>query len=377
MTNRPPRSHTDPTPDPNDDPTVDYVLDEMSPQQRAAFSDRLTHDPTLRSQISATSRLVQELRSLPQEEVQKDLSSGIFQKVAVEENSVPLTLEPRGGVGFRPVTVKVAAVGLLLLGFVGWLNLDKGRAPSLQSVSAPKAMDVSSEVGYRGMDWLVQNQEPSGAWSGQRWGASSRHRVALTSLALLALSSGDEGISNAKQADAIRRGAGYLMSLQTPDGRIGSEAGMAMHSHALATCALLEVYRLNVRSDLKESLDAALRPLVAVRSTEGGFGYSDIGRNPSRHWPDIALRRAVELGWTYSVPPSSSMDTHRMILAAAGLSHTDIESWKSAAGELVERRQNLDMSRARYSSLGGPVYTTSLSTLALSLSDSTPGSAPY
>ena len=381
---------------PWEDLVLPYLLGELSPDEQKVFERMLREDALCKVRLFEAQRLLEDLRSLPREKLSCDLAPAILEKIA-ETNSNRVPAASRFAFPWATVLKVAAGVAVLACGsfFIAKV-LSRAERPAI--VAYRDAVPRADEAAEKAMRWLASVQEPSGAWDGAKWGGNRQNTLSLTGLALLALSSGDASAIQNSFAEQIDRAAVYLSRHQQPDGLIGRPYGGTRYEHAIATYALMEAYKHRPTKDLERVLDGALRYLLANR--HGPTGDRERGsRNavpvaPESSWALLAMKRAVELGWS-EVVKSAEPDLDAVLSAHFNATdimqgETDFYHWYFASTALSsadedDMRAKLDSLQARiiatqlregpyagswdlsdrFSTAGGRVYTTSLAALTL------------
>jgi Squalene-hopene cyclase C-terminal domain/Prenyltransferase and squalene oxidase repeat len=141
-----------------------------------------------------------------------------------------------------------------------------------------------------------------------------RHRVmesptAATGLALLPLLAAGY-IHNVKcrHQDSVRRGVEWLVQHQQPNGDlfVGGPGIAYMYSHAIATMALCEAYGISRDPRLKEPARRAVNFIIEAQNTEGGgwrYSPGQAGDTSVFGWQMFALRSSHLAG--LSIPRST------------------------------------------------------------------------
>lgn len=373
-----------------------YLLGELSPDEQKVFERMLREDALCKVRLFEAQRMLEDLRSVPREKLSRDLAPAILEKIAeTKSNRVPDTSR----FAFPWATVlKVAAGVAVLAGGSFFVKSFFSRAELPAIVAYRDAAPRADEAADKAMRWLASVQEPSGAWDGAKWGGNRQNTLSLTGLALLALSSGDASAIQNSLGKQIDRAAVYLSRHQQPDGLIGRPYGGTRYEHAIATYALMEAYKHRPTKDLERVLDSALRYLLANRHGPTGKrergSRSAIPGAPESAWALLAMKRAVELGWSEVVKSAEpdldavlsahfnaadimqgETDFYHWYLASTALSSTDEEGTCAKLDSLQARiiasqlregphAGSWDLSD-RFSAAGGRVYTTSLAALTL------------
>jgi hypothetical protein len=135
------------------------------------------------------------------------------------------------------------------------------------------------------------------------------HRVldsdtAATGLALLPLlGAGYIHTVKCRHQDSVRRGVEWLVQHQQPNGDlfVGGPGIAYMYSHAIASMALCEAYGLSRDSRLKEPARRALNFIIEAQNTEGGgwrYSPGQAGDTSVFGWQMFALRSGHLAGLT-------------------------------------------------------------------------------
>jgi len=197
--------------------------------------------------------------------------------------------------------------------FSGRQGLDRARLVRREggTVRSEKAVED-------GLDWIVRHQRSDGSWSlnfseSCRSEPCPRHQAlesdtAATGLALLPLlGAGYIHTVKSRHQDSVRRGLGWLVDHQQPNGDLFvGGAGIAyLYSHAIATMALCEAYGISRDPALKEPAIRALAFIGDAQHPEsGGWRYSpgQLGDTSVFGWQIFALRSGHLAG--LSIPRS-------------------------------------------------------------------------
>jgi hypothetical protein len=135
----------------------------------------------------------------------------------------------------------------------------------------------------KGLAWLAKQQSREGWWGAQ----GNQYKVAMTSLAGIALLMEGSTIREGKYADNIKRATEWLMDRSQKgnqrEGLIGDlgdqgELGRYMYGHGFATLFLACVYgddeNEKRRERLQDILKRAVKYIGNAQSTQGGFFYT-------------------------------------------------------------------------------------------------------
>lgn len=225
---------------------------------------------------------------------------------------------------------------------------------------SPAAKDPAREAAIRaGKDWLLAHQDRNGRFdadgfhrhdpagkAGQDAGKPG-HDVAVTALALLALSTGSQSLEPmpARLRQGIEGASRWLISQQhRSSGRIGSGSNrVVMHSHPMALLALCQAYALLGGQPLRTAIDRAVRFLEQRRVKGKAWRYiprrgdSDISISI---WCVEALLAAADLGLAVDTRKLGSAITWLRALTDPLTGRTGYFSRGSPAYRPADRRQD-------------------------------------
>ncbi len=193
-----------------------------------------------------------------------------------------------------------ASLTVLLALSLGWVlhGMERegtsGPAPGTRTATAlfEPVTEAQRKAVVRGLEFLVQNQDPHKGFFRPLYEDGQKARVAVTALACLSLLANGNTDGRGPYAEGVSRGIRYLMrtaDLQSVDELRGYIATPGddisrMHGHGYATLALAEAYGMfgeNPRaagSDysgarLRQHLTAAVRLIERSQTRQGGWGY--------------------------------------------------------------------------------------------------------
>jgi hypothetical protein len=122
----------------------------------------------------------------------------------------------------------------------------------------------------RGLAWLARMQQKDGPW---KFDGSSTDQIAATSMALLPfLAVGQSHTIEDKYQKTVGTGQDWLLKQQDVDD--GAFKGASnMYSHALATIALCDAYRISKDVKLRNPATKAVNYILRAQATNGSWGY--------------------------------------------------------------------------------------------------------
>jgi len=189
---------------------------------------------------------------------------------------------------------------------------DRGRL-----ARARGATDETEAAVHAALRWLAKNQDADGRWNPRRHGAGRELYVAgrdrqgagaradtgMTGLALLAFLAAGHTHEQGDYESNVRNGLTYLVSVQTPSGKLAGDAERfaAMYCHAMATIALSEAYAMTRDSRLAGPLRRAIDYTVSAQDPQGGgwrYVPGDPGDTSQFGWQLMAIKSADLAGVT-------------------------------------------------------------------------------
>jgi hypothetical protein len=281
---------------------VAYVQGELAPDEAAAFERHLEACSGCREEVAGTREALVRLRELP-DGPERDLAPGILGRIPAGAWAADGGRRRRLLLR-RASLVPAAAAALLaaVLGVSALVTRSPGRGGGDSPPRREEAARLSGAVS-RALEWLASSQEPDGSWAAERWGGNANYTVGLTGLALLSFLA-EGGPLDGPGAEAAGRAAGYIVSRQAPDGRLGPSFSGKLYNHGIATVALVELYALGKEARLELPVARAVGYIRSRQSPEGGWGYSG-GRQVNTAitvWQLNALLLAASLEWPDARP---------------------------------------------------------------------------
>ena len=188
-------------------------------------------------------------------------------------------------------------------------------------VSSPAA-DRVDEALVRATQYLLQQQDETGAISNKM-----RNETAMTSLSILALASlGHQPGDPTPEGKALHKALAYILlpDCQEKDGYFGKKDGSRMYGHGITTLTLAEMLGMGldaqqdelVREKCRKALDLILRAQKVPKNeaNRGGWRYTpDVSESDMSVtvWQTMALRAAKNAG--LDVPKGAIEDAVRYI----------------------------------------------------------------
>ena len=189
----------------------------------------------------------------------------------------------------------------LVAPFSGRSGLTRAKLVRREGGSAKSEQSVED-----GLDWLVRHQREDGSWSlnfqdhcqGTPCPAQNAMNsdTAATGLALLPLlGAGYIHTVKSKHQEAVRRGLGWLIDHQEPDGDMftGPPGSAYLYSHAIATMAICEGLGLSGDPKLQKPAQRAIQFIVNCQDPSGGgwrYRPGQEGDTSVFGWQIFALR---------------------------------------------------------------------------------------
>ena len=129
------------------------------------------------------------------------------------------------------------------------------------------------------LEWIARNQQKNGSWSLEKPyknGAPYENVNAATAMAMLALQGDGNTHTKGQYQKNVAAGLKVLLRSQATNGSLhggSSSEHQMMYTHALATIAICELYGMTHDSLLREPCEKAIKYLVTVQASEGGWRY--------------------------------------------------------------------------------------------------------
>ena len=184
------------------------------------------------------------------------------------------------------------------------------------------AADRVDEALLRATQYLLQQQDETGAISNKM-----RNETAMTSLSILALASvGYQAGDPSPEGQAMKKALAYVTGpeIQEKDGYLGQKDGSRMYGHGIATLMLAEMLGMGVdaqqdeliRDKCRKALDLILRAQKVPKneSSRGGWRYTPDTSESDMSvtvWQTMALRAAKNAG--LDVPKGAIEDAVKYI----------------------------------------------------------------
>lgn len=163
---------------------------------------------------------------------------------------------------------------------------DQADRPAAAGVSAQNQAlenEITPELNAavaKGIEWLVQQQGPDGAFGDGRFGRN----VAVTSLAAIALMADGHLPGRGVHGEAVSKALDYVLSNIADNGLIASDSSSGpMYGHGFATLFLAEVYGMTAGGGdttqaqrLHEAIVNAVRLIERTQNDEGGWRYNPV-----------------------------------------------------------------------------------------------------
>ena len=262
-------------------------------------------------------------------EKQEEPAPPVVPKVAPpppKQPSKPQKLEMKERVAELVVAPSVPPANLFAAGVVSPGSMFAGRDPRLRGdiVRREGGTDRTERAVALGLKWLAEHQEPTGAWSLDRFHQTGRcngecenpglrSNTAATALGLLPFLGAGHTQHGGEYQQVVRRGLDQLLDWQRTDGSFEHIGGGNMYAHGLATIALCEAYALTRERKLRDPAQRAIDFIVAAQHKGGGWRYSpgESGDLSVVGWQLMALRSAQN---AYLTVPEQTLERGKKFL---------------------------------------------------------------
>lgn len=213
--------------------------------------------------------------------------------------------------------MKKTALLLLATALIGAPHLFAAEPPARDEANVSLRNEVLTSI-RKGLAWLQQQQQPSGAFANPLNPTTSTDHPALTALPLIAFHYEPTGEGAKQYAETLKKGYAYLRTQVQPDGGIYAK-GLSNYNTSVALTALL-----NSGDPKDEPILAKAREFIVGQQAkgmtkpglDGGFGYGPTGASPKRQHPDLdntlialeALRAYKKARPTTEIPAGKDLD---------------------------------------------------------------------
>ncbi|MFH1708937.1 MAG: hypothetical protein ABIF71_13615 [Planctomycetota bacterium] len=298
-----PNEPHDRRPCPQEEDTAALAMNALEGAAETAARAHLEGCPACQTAFRRFQQVRAGLLALPSEPPVRDLAPDIV-KAAVwraRDGQHPAAAFRPGW--WRHAAIAAVACVLVLIGAGMWFMRPAGDTAisAVQPVISPWPLTATVTAASQ---WLVGSQKSTGEWIAVEWGGQPNYSLGVTGLAVLALASVEQSGIEQGVPQTLARGVEHILSLQSPEGRLGPECRPVLYNHGIATVALLEVYERKHAVELKGPIQKALDYIGRCQSVKGGWGYLE----PSGRWtaPNTsitvwqlnALSLGRELGFT-------------------------------------------------------------------------------
>ena len=278
------------SPCPHPEEIMTLIMDGVSAPDLAAHLESCKSCNRLAAEMRTTHQILQQDQDIPA----RDFTADIIAKLPAAAWQAEDQPKTRGMLRYWHGALGLAATLALLLGITHLL-----REPQKPVPTASQEDPVASAL-RSGRRWLLENQLPTGAWDVAALGGQTDYAEALSGLAVLAITTGNNALST-HEAEALLRTATFLSSRQRETGLISQNANAAMYNHGIATLALLEIHRITANESLADPIENALAHIYQRQTPAGGWGYHaerDSAPNTSiTTWQVKTLLQARAQGW--------------------------------------------------------------------------------
>jgi hypothetical protein len=173
------------------------------------------------------------------------------------------------------------------------------RPPGYGPGKGPKGPTKDTNAAVKaGLAWLAAHQNSDGSWDPNP-GTPGQHKVAITSMALLAFFGEGFGERGVKYSSNVRKAVDWLLNdVDSATGKFKS-AGV-LYEQGLGTMALNEAYGMLIKRAKGKAISAT-RFIIAAQTDKGGWNYTPGGQNGDSSVTGfqvqaLKLAKEVELG---------------------------------------------------------------------------------
>ncbi|RME02620.1 MAG: hypothetical protein D6805_09295, partial [Planctomycetota bacterium] len=258
----------------------------------------------------------------------------------------------------------------------------------------PQLYQQAARSLQKAVRWLAANQEPNGSWSAKKWGGQPEYTLATSALALLAILENRQFLPPSTLQQNIYRTVEYILLQQHSDGSLGPWCGMRLLNHAIGSLALLKAKKfLPNYTPLIQGSNATMQFALATQTKQGG--WNQLGLKEAESCPNTTLwmlkflleaqkqgclshPQPIYAALRYlkhlpkPLPPPQRLFFYLYSASSGKINPLppSIQQFSYSLIHLQEKNNSLEGSwppQNNYSSAGGRVYSTAISTLTLTL----------
>ncbi|MCA8962887.1 MAG: hypothetical protein KDC38_20330, partial [Planctomycetes bacterium] len=255
---------------------VAYLQGELGVAEFDEFRDHLPGCARCRDDVAASRELLASF-AMEADAPPVDLIDRVLERLPAESPEPVVTITRPSGRSRRWLAAALLLSGGLLAAL---LFLTERSVPPIEPspvVSREPSSPEFRQAEQSALRWLSIHQGTDGSWSSPMLGRD--YDIGLTALASLAFLGRDVGgdVDDPEFDRALGRALRYLIDVQRPDGRFGSDEPAVAHNQGITTATLLEAYQrareleavCGLEDDLwRASASKALRYLVDHGVTE-------------------------------------------------------------------------------------------------------------
>jgi hypothetical protein len=151
---------------------------------------------------------------------------------------------------------------------------------------------ANAKILNNSFNWLQSNQEADGSWNTEKIKGRKEYALGLSSLTMNPMAIDKSN----KYSITLQKTLNFILSSQKDNGCFGKEFPGSMYNQGLVTTSLLQLYKTDAYSDLKEPIFKSINYIVMNQNVDGGWGVAGVSNMQIACWPIRVLLKSKEIG---------------------------------------------------------------------------------